>query len=230
MSGFDHFIQSTTPIGRWIMRARAQRELSVMQPFLPGLDCAILEIGAGMGEMGDLLLQAGFQNYTAVEPSKIMREHLASKGIITKEYVVPPLAEEDASHDAIILIDMFEHLNDAREAQAFIAEAWRVLRPGGILYIASPDYLHWKEDFFHCDYSHNNITSVRRTLQLLHNSGFQVLKNVYLGGFFTGIPATAISHVVRWGLFFAKGSRLDNKLYKLKLSFLRRFLIVGMKQ
>jgi SAM-dependent methyltransferase len=230
MSCFEHFVQSTTPVGHWIMRSRGQREISILQPFLPGRDCAILEVGAGMGEMAELLRQAGYRNYTAVEPSNAMREHLARKGITAKDYMIPPLAEKDCSYDAIVLIDVFEHLNDARETQSFIAEAWRVLQPDGILCIASPDYLHWKEDFFNCDYSHNNVTSVRRTLQLLHNNGFRVPKYVYLSGFFTGILASVASYLVRWGLFFANGNGLDKKLYKLKLTFLRRFLIIGVKQ
>ena len=230
MSYFDHFVQSTTSIGRWIMRLRGQREISIMQPFLKGRDCAILEVGAGMGDMADLLRQAGYRNYTAVEPSDVMREHIARKGINTKDYMIPPLAEKDSSYDAIILIDVFEHLNDAREAQSFIAEAWRVLQPDGVLCIESPDYLHWEEDFFNCDYSHNNVTSVRRALQLLHNGDFEVPMYVYLSGFFTGILATAASYLVRWGLFFANSNGLDKKLYKLKLTFLRRFFIIGVKQ
>ncbi len=115
-------------------------------------------------------------------------------------------------------------------SRVLTTEAWRVLQPGGILSIASPDYLHWKEDFYNCDYSHNNVTTVRRTLQLLHNSGFQVLKHVYLSGFFTGRPATLASYLVRWRLLFANSNRLDRKLYKLKLDFLRRFIVIGEKQ
>lgn len=201
-----------------------------MRPFLPCHDCAILEIGAGTGEMAALFYQAGYQNYVAVEPNALMRERLASKGITTRDYKVPPIREVDSAYDAIVVIDVFEHLNGAQEAQAFVDEARRVLKPGGILYLASPDYLHWKEDFFNCDYSHNNVTSARRTMQLLHNNGFLLLKQVYISAFLTGIPASLASWLVRYGLFFADSNGLDKKLYKLKLTFLRRFVIVGAKQ
>jgi SAM-dependent methyltransferase len=158
-----------------------------------------------------------------------MRRTLASKGITTRDYLVPPLAEAASSYDAIVLINVFEHLDDARQARLFIDEAWRVLRREGVLCIAAPDYLHWRQDFFNCDFSHNNVTSVRRTLQLFHNGGFRLLRYDYYSGFFTGALATAVSHLVRVGLSFADGNGIDKKLYKLKLTFLRRFILLGAK-
>jgi len=231
MSYFDHFAQSpSTPIGNWITGRTKQHEFALMKPLLPDRGCAILEVGPGTGELAAVFLEAGYRNYTVVEPNAMMREHLARKDVITKDYMIPKLAEEDNSYDAIILIDVFEHLDSSREARIFTTEARRVLRPGGILCIASPDYLHWKEDFFNCDFSHSNITSVRRTLQLLHNNGFRTLEYVYFSGFFTGTLATLMSYLARIGLWFANSNGIDKKLYKLKLTFLRRFFIIGAKQ
>lgn len=230
MSYFDHFVQSPgTPIGDWITQRTKEREFALMHPFLPEPGCEILEIGPGMGELAELFLHAGYHNYAVVEPNTIMRERLAARGIMTRNYLIPHLQEEDNAYDLLILSNVFEHLNGTHEAGIFVAEARRVLRPGGLLCIVSPDYLHWKEDFFNCDFSHANVTTVRRTLQLFHNHGFRVLKYAYLSGFFTGMPATVLSHLVRAGLFFANSNGIDKKLYKLKLTFLRRFLIIGAK-
>ena len=231
MSYFDHFAESpSTAIGSWITRRTKQRELALMRPFFSSRDCAILEIGPGMGGSAALFAEAGYHNYAVVEPNPIMREHLARKGFITKDYMIPELAEQDSSYDAIVLINVFEHLNSSREAQTFIAEARRVLRPGGIVCMASPDYLHWQGDFFNCDFSHSNVTSVRRTLQLFHNNGFRTLKCVYFSGFFSGTLATLISHLTRIALCAANSNGMDKKLYKLKLTFLRRFFIIAARQ
>jgi len=227
---FDHFAHSPgTPIGKWIKKRSRQRVFAIIEPLLRGPEAAILEIGPGWGELAESFRNAGYHNYTAVEPSKTMREGLASRGFVTKNYLIPDLIETDNSYDVIILADVFEHLNDVHEARLFIAEAARVLQIGGILCILSPDYLHWKSDFFNCDFSHSNVTSVQRTLQLFHNYGFHTLKYVYFSGFLTGMPATLVSHLGRLGLFFLRGNAIDSKLYKLKLVFLRRFLIIGAK-
>jgi SAM-dependent methyltransferase len=132
--------------------------------------------------------------------------------------------------DAVVCSDFLEHLNDTEQARQFVAEAGRVLRPGGLLCLAAPDYSHWGTEFFHSDYTHAHITTVRRTMQLLYDHGFEPIRHAYLSGFLVGIGATFLSHVVRLGLFFPKGNAIDSKLYKLKLTFLRRFLVVGKKR
>jgi len=228
---FDHFVQTktATSIGRMILRRMKQREFVIIQRYLSNRESSILEIGPGNGEVTELLLKAGYRNYTVVEPNTVMRERLASKGVTVKDYMIPCLSEEDSTYDAIILISVLEHLGNTQQAIIFFDEAWRVLRPRGILFILSPDYTHWKEDFFLCDYTHCNITSVRRTLQLFHNHGFRPLKWIYFSGFFTGRLATIVSHIARLSLFFASCDGIADKLYKLKLSFSRRFLVIGVK-
>ncbi len=231
MSFFDHYAQSSsTPLGDWIKRRERKRQFALMQPFFPNRGCQILEIGPGMGELSELFLNAGYRSYTVVEPNDIMRNRLVARGVITKNYLIPHLQEEENAYDAIILFDVFEHLNDTHEATIFLAEARRVLRPAGLLCILAPDYLHWKEDFFNCDFSHANVTSVRRTLQLFHNNGFRMLKYVYFSGSLMHLPATVVSYMIRFGLFFSGSNGIDKKLYKLKLAFLRKFLIIGRKQ
>ena len=181
-----------------------------------------------MGELAEFFLRAGYRNYVAVEPNTLMRDQVSKKGIIAKDYLIPRLLEEDNSYDVILLSDVFEHLNDTNEAKLFISEAKRVLKPGGLICIGTPDYTHWREDFFNADFSHSNITSVRRTVQMFQNNNIKIVKNVYMSGFLIGMPATILSNLVRIGFSFLHSDRTDNKIYKLKLTFLRRFLIIGM--
>ena len=94
MTYFDHFAHSPgTPIGKWIKKRSRQRVFAIIEPLLRGPEAAILEIGPGWGELAESFRNAGYHNYTAVEPSKTMREGLASRGFVTKNYLIPDLIE-----------------------------------------------------------------------------------------------------------------------------------------
>ena len=228
MSYFDHFLDSPgTSLGNWIDRTSKMRICKAIRTFLPEANSNILELGSGWGDLAECFREAGYKNYVCVEPNPGLRGHLSRRGFLVKDYIVPPILEENNSYDAVILIEVFEHLNDARDVSVFMNEVGRVLRPGGIICIHSPDYLHWKEDFFNGDYTHSNVTTVRRTIQLFHNNRFSTLNYVYFSGFIAGPMATLMSHLMRFGLFFFIGNKIDSKLYKLKLTFLRQYLIIG---
>lgn len=230
MKFFDHFADaSMTPQGAWIVEQTHRAEFRLMRPYLAHDDISLLEIGPGQGGLSRVLAREGFSNYIGVEPNTQMREALADAGFRTKNYLVPPFQEQDESFDWVILINVFEHLNGTPEAAHLVQDAYRILKPQGFLCLAGPDYLHWKQDFFNCDYTHSNIMTVRRSIQLFHNYGFRTVKYEYLSGFMTGFAATALSRLTRAGLFYANGNGIDKKLYKLKLSFLRRFLIIGQR-
>jgi SAM-dependent methyltransferase len=231
VSYFDHFAASPiTGAGNRLVRAVARRHFVIISHWLANRESAILEIGPGRGELAHYFTDAGYRNYTVVEPNEMMRQRLSRQGLPTRDYLIPKMAEPDNSYDAIILKDVYEHLNGTLEAQVFIAEAWRVLRPGGLLSIGSPDYLHWHEDFFNSDFSHSNVTSVRRVRQIFQDGGFQTVHHVYFSGFTTGFAATLVSWLVRVVLGLLHSDDPNNKIYKLKLTFLRQFLIIGRKR
>lgn len=232
MDYFSHFVESPgTSVGNWLKRRSRERVFKVVDTYIhkPRSNCAILEIGPGMGELTECFLRSGYRNYTVVEPNTTMRALLANRGIATRNYSIPRLIEEDESCDVIILADVFEHLNGMSEASEFVLEARRVLRQGGILCILSPDYLHWRQDFFNCDYTHSHITTIRRTMQLFHNAGFDTVHHEYFSSFVSGPLASVLSNLICWMFFFPNGNALDSKLYKVKLTFLRQFLIIGGK-
>jgi len=230
MSFFDHFVEAPgTPLGNWLLIATKRQEFGFLRRYIKQEAARILEIGAGNGETAELFLKAGFRSYTAIEPNRVMRERLSRLGLKVRDYVVPDIFEENASYDVVLLEDAFEHLDTCQVAERVVAEAYRVLRPGGLLCISSPDYLHWGSDFFNCDYSHNNVTSVRRTLQILHNNGFSTVGFRYYSGFLYGPVATLMSWCVRCVFWSARGNATDSKLYKLKLTLLRRFTFIGRK-
>jgi cyclopropane fatty-acyl-phospholipid synthase-like methyltransferase len=229
---FDHFATGkSTRIGDWLTEHAIELQLDFLRRHLAlERNPEILEIGPGQGEFAARIMAAGGRNYDVVEPNATLRTRLEAAGVRkAKSYFIPELQEADASYDAVIVCDVFEHLNDAREAQRFVAEAQRVLRPGGILFILSPDYMDWKEDFYNCDFSHSNPTTVRRTHEIFINEGLETAGHFYSYSGFRGIVGLAFNRLVKMATFWMSGEDLDTKLYKLRLTFLRRFMIVGRK-
>jgi SAM-dependent methyltransferase len=229
MSYFNHYADSpSTLIGDYFVRKSSNYIFSTISRHL-AKTCSILEIGPGKGDLLEQFRFHGYTNYSVVEPNLVMAKELEDKGIVVNKYRIPSIQEPDDLLDAIILVNVFEHLNDASEAAYFMSEANRVLRKNGILCIAAPDYLHWKDEFFNSDYTHSNITTLRRALQLYYNHGFDIEFYSYNSAWLSGALSTIFSNFMRFSLFFANSNGFDKKLYKLKLTFLRRFLIIGKK-
>jgi len=229
---FDHFAQGkATRLGDWLTRRTIDRQFSFILRHLPASSSLrILEIGPGHGEFAAKFLHQGYHNYDVVEPNPTLRAKLLAIGIQNaRDYLIPDLMEEDNSYDLIIICDVFEHLNDAREAQRFISEANRVLAPGGLLFILSPDLMDWREDFYNCDFSHSNPTTVRRTLEIFQNEGLEPLEFTYLYSCFSGIVGYLLNRLVKFMTFWTIGESTDFKPYKLRLTFLLRFMVISRK-
>jgi len=229
---FDHFAQgNSTRLGDWLTGRTIARQFRFVARHLPANHSVqILEIGPGHGEFAAVFLNQGYRNYDVVEPNPTLRAKLQALGVRNaRDYLIPDLIEEDDSFDLICICDVFEHLNDAREAQRFISEANRVLAPGGLLFILSPDLMDWREDFYNCDFSHSNPTTVRRTLEMFQNEGMEPLEYTYLYSCFSGITGYFLNKLVKFMTFWTIGESTDYKPYKLRLTFLRRFMVIGRK-
>lgn len=232
MPYFDHFAAGrSTALGDFLTRKTVAAEFRFLRRHVAfGPETAILEIGPGHGELARLFLEAGFGNYDVVEPNHMMREKLITSGVRrASNYMIPEIPEEDGSYDLIIVCDVFEHLNGATEAQKFIAESMRVLRPRGVLFILSPDYLDWKEDFFNCDFSHSNPTTVRRAGQMFQNAGFEIVAYRYSYACFRGLCGWTLNRIIKLMTVWARSESPHFKPYKLRLTFLRRFMVLGQK-
>ena len=129
-------------------RLIAQAEFWRHSLILPGLSCApgdrLLEIGCGVGAVLGVLASA----FPSVElagidlaPAQIAaaREHLGATGARCDLRVgdATRLPWPDASFDHVYMMWFLEHVGDPRP---FLAEARRVLRPGGTITINETDY------------------------------------------------------------------------------------------
>ncbi len=95
--------------------------------------------------------------------------------------------------DVVYADQVLEHMNGIEQAREFTAEALRVLRPGGVLFVVVPDYLKERTFFWDVDYTHNFVTTERRVRQLFNDGGFEVQHVERAIGLATGLGRDALA-------------------------------------
>ena len=146
---------------------------------------AMLEIGPGHGSFAGMALLAGWR-YRAMEASPMLAEALRARGLDVIEAWAPPIPLPDASCNVVYADQVLEHMSGIDAAREFVAEARRVLKADGILFLVVPDYVKEREFFWDVDYTHNFVTTERRVRQLLFDAGFETEATVASIGAATG--------------------------------------------
>ncbi len=101
-------------------------------------DITILDVGAGHGAFSKRLYEMGYQ----VEACDLFPEIFYFDKISCKKAdLTKPLPYEDNQFEAIIAIEVMEHILDH---EVFFHEVKRILKPGGKLYISTPNILSLK--------------------------------------------------------------------------------------
>ena len=123
----------------------------------------LLDIGCGTG-----WLAQHFSSYTGVDgsPEAVARARALGRNVIERD-VDEPLPFDDATFDGVVMKDLLEHVADP---VALVAEAHRVLRPGGLLFASSPDAQRWVWD----DYTHRRPFTRKSFRLLFADRGFTV--------------------------------------------------------
>src|SRR5579871_5858013 len=110
---------------------------ALLQEFGPDLKGEVLEVGAGIGQLSEGIVQlAGVTRLDAVEPNPIFVQQLKARGLpveITEGTVCD--LQEDRRYDAIVSVNVLEHIEeDAAELKRYKDR----LRPGGRLCLFVP--------------------------------------------------------------------------------------------
>jgi SAM-dependent methyltransferase len=152
----------------------------------------LLEIGPGHGSLARAAVAAGWR-YGGVEASRVLAEQLTREGLDIVQAWTPPIPANDNSADVVYADQVLEHMSGIDAAREFVAEARRVLRSKGVLFVVVPDYLKERQFFWDIDYTHNFITTERRVRQLLYDGGFEITRVVRSIGAATGPARDALA-------------------------------------
>ena len=229
---YDHFGQNkTTKLGNWLVAGVAKRVFEFAQVKQGD---RVLEIGPGRGVFADTCLKNGV-DYVAIEPNQKMAAALEQRGIRVMQDIVPPLPPMDRTFDAVVMMNVLEHMDTMAAALRLTQEIYEILNPGGKLVIYSPDYVSFQYLFFLNDFSHNYITTWQRLEALLVSAGFAKSRARYENALFKGTLCLLTSMVACWmpfGRLYAMfpNNRILQKLYRLQALFLRRVLMVAEKR
>jgi SAM-dependent methyltransferase len=104
----------------------------------------LLDVGCGTGDLAAIFARHGW-DVCGIEPSEQAAQHARAVGV---EVVIGTLSDApwaQASFDAIVFNHSLEHIDDPTEA---LTQAGRLLRPGGVLTIAVPNFGSWHRRFF----------------------------------------------------------------------------------
>jgi SAM-dependent methyltransferase len=131
-----------------------------------------LDVGCAYGFYVERLAAAGFDAH-GVDVSEYAVERARARGVanvaVANAGVLP---FPDASVDFVTCIDVIEHV-PTEQSEAVAAEIHRVLRPGGIAFMATPNFLtnpYWNiylPEFVDLDETHINYQSVESLRALL---------------------------------------------------------------
>jgi 2-polyprenyl-3-methyl-5-hydroxy-6-metoxy-1,4-benzoquinol methylase len=96
----------------------------------------VLDIAAGAGRFLVHFRDRGFEPY-ATEFSEPMCQYLEQRGITTFRGGLFPQGAPEGAFDVLVFTEIIEHINNPREV---LAEIHRLLRPGGCLYLTTPNF------------------------------------------------------------------------------------------
>ena len=143
MSAIEHYYDENTQ-REWERLERHRMEFAVtlraLYDYLPAPPATVLDIGGGPGRYAIELTRQGYTVTLldlAAANLAFARERAGEVGVTLDSTLqgdataLPPLPYEP--YDAVLLLGPLYHLRTEAARQAAVAEAWRVLRPGGVL-------------------------------------------------------------------------------------------------
>lgn len=130
------------PLTQGFFYREKMRAIHRISPDLPFQ--TILEVGGGQGGLTSMLYPNAYVTNIDLNPNYAdapcnQKERME---FVCGDATALPFA--DASFDAVTMFDLIEHVPDDQQA---IAEALRVLKPGGFLLLSTPNE-HWKFPYY----------------------------------------------------------------------------------
>ena len=168
--GGDHFIDV----------ASRRQALEQLDRWVPGAGGVILEVGCSGGYfLADLVAARPSAEIIGADYTRAALERLGQR--LTKvpllQFDLTQCPLPDASVDAVVLLNVLEHIEDDARA---VAQLHRILRPGGVM-IAEVPAGSSLYDVYDSHLMHFRRYDMPDLLALLQRGGFEILTHNHLG-------------------------------------------------
>lgn len=172
----------------------------------------ILDVGTSSSNFMEIAIRNGWQA-RGLEPFPDDVKLCQEKGLDVVQGLAESLRYPDNTFDVVHTSHVFEHLEDPLLAAR---EAYRVLKPGGLLFIEVPNQL---DNFgFHRDMFFRRVQQRKRDIASIHHLWFFVkgtLRELYTRASFTNVRVVNKHHKTfgGWKLPFSLASQVLSNLF-----------------
>lgn len=153
--------------------------MDAMAMWLPWInEGRLLEIGCGNGNRLALFRNLGWET-NGIEPDAGAAQLARAKGLNVLSATLQPGAIPAASYNVILMSHVIEHVSDPQE---IIRECHRLLRPGGLLVMLTPNtdslgHRYFGRDWLHLDPPrHLHLFNSRNLTKLCTDTGFRNIR------------------------------------------------------
>jgi len=141
---YEEGIEKERLLGEGAGRLEYLRTRALLARYLPPAAATILDVGGGTGAYALPLAKEGYSIYL-VDPVPLHVEQVTAAPVAQPEAPLVgvevgdarSLSQEDESVDAVLLLGPLYHLTLRDDRIQALSEAWRVVRPGGVMVAAA---------------------------------------------------------------------------------------------
>ncbi len=109
------------------------RTQELLRRYLPGAGAQVLDVGGGPGTHARWLIEDGYKVHLVDPIPRHIEQAQEVAGCSVELGDARQLTAADASYDVVLVLGPLYHLLDAGDRHQALAEAYRALRPGGLL-------------------------------------------------------------------------------------------------
>ncbi|GAA1182798.1 hypothetical protein GCM10009654_45140 [Streptomyces hebeiensis] len=148
-------------------RLEMVRTQELLRRHLPAAPARLLDVGGGPGTHARWLVECGYTVHL-VDPVPRHVETARSAGCTVELGDARRLTADDGSYDVVLLLGPLYHLIDGADRHRALTEAYRVLRPGGVVAAAGINryaslFEHTAIAHLHDDRVHGSIAKILAT-------------------------------------------------------------------
>ncbi|MDR2470609.1 MAG: class I SAM-dependent methyltransferase, partial [Treponema sp.] len=153
----------------------------------------VLDIGCATGALLRSLRDRGW-DVRGLEIAAPQAAYCRERGLDVRALPLEHGGFPDALFDAVLASHLIEHLNDPG---AFVREAYRICKPGGRLYVTTPNIAGFQARLFggrwrSAIFDHLYLFSIKTLGRLLERAGFRVERIRTWGGLAAGIAPVPV--------------------------------------